>query len=190
VTVYERLRPLLFRLSPEHAHRFSQTAFKFIQETSFRRGFEAALSVSDGRFTTTVLDRQFPNPVSVAVGYNRCAEVPHRLSALGFGFVKVGGVTAQPQGGNPRPRLFCLSEDHGLITRLGLNNDGAAVVGKRVAAADTQVPIGVTLAKGEAVPLEAAAADYRQGYKAVTAGDFSGERLVPELPGVRDAPDA
>ena len=172
MTVYERLRPLVFRFPPERAHRLSQAALKLVQETPLRRGLKTTLSVSDDRLATTVFGHRFPNPVGVAAGYDKSAEIPRGLSALGFGFVEVGGVTARPQDGNPRPRLFRLPEDNGLVNRLGLNNDGAAAVGERVAAADTRVPIGVNLAKGESVPLEAAAADYRQTYQAVTAGDF------------------
>jgi dihydroorotate dehydrogenase len=92
---------------------------------------------------------------------------------LGFGHVEVGGVTAVPQTGNPRPRLFRLPEDDALVNRMGLNNQGAAVVGQRLAEATVSVPVGVNVAKSERVEREDAPADYRETYEQVAAGgDF------------------
>ncbi|PSP19745.1 dihydroorotate dehydrogenase (quinone) [Halobacteriales archaeon QH_10_67_13] len=173
MSLYETLRPLLFRLPPETAHRLSQVGLQVAQRTPFERGLAAALPVRDERLETTVLGQEFPNPVGVAAGYDKSARIPRGLAALGFGFVEVGGVTASPQSGNPGPRLFRLPADRALINRLGLNNDGADVVGRRLAALDTPVPVGVNLAKGESVPLGAAPAEYREVYEAVAAGgDF------------------
>ena len=76
----------------------------------------------------------FPNPVGIAPGFDKNAEVPDALLRLGFGFVEVGTVTPRPQTGNPRPRLFRLDADQGVINRLGFNNEGAAAVLARLAA--------------------------------------------------------
>ena len=173
MTLYETLRPLLFRLPPETAHQLSQTALKLTQRTPLRRGVAAALSVRDERLQTTVLGQQFDNPVGVAAGYDKNARVVRGLAALGFGFVEVGGVTAVPQSGNPRPRVFRAPADQALVNRLGLNNDGAAVVGRRLAETDPSVPVGVNIAKSESISLSAAPADYCESYEAVAeAGDF------------------
>ena len=76
----------------------------------------------------------FPNPVGLAAGFDKNAEVPDAMLAQGFGFVEVGSVTPLPQAGNPRPRLFRLSEDEAVINRMGFNNEGAAAVRARLAA--------------------------------------------------------
>ena len=76
----------------------------------------------------------FPNPIGMAAGFDKSAEVPDALLRLGFGFVEIGTVTPKPQGGNPRPRLFRLERDEAVINRMGFNNDGAEVVLRRLAA--------------------------------------------------------
>src|SRR5206468_7124600 len=75
----------------------------------------------------------FPNPVGMAAGFDKHGEVPDALLGLGFGFVEVGTVTPLPQPGNPRPRLFRLAPDEGVINRLGFNSEGADVVLRRLA---------------------------------------------------------
>jgi len=81
----------------------------------------------------------FPNPVGLAAGFDKNAQVPDALLRLGFGFVEVGTVTPRPQAGNPRPRLFRLEADEGVINRLGFNNDGAPVVLARLLRARARV---------------------------------------------------
>src|SRR6185369_7718949 len=76
----------------------------------------------------------FPNPVGLAAGFDKNAEVPDALLRLGFGFVEAGGVTPRPQPGNPRPRLFRLDADEGVINRFGFNSDGLEAVSRRLAA--------------------------------------------------------
>jgi dihydroorotate dehydrogenase len=129
--------------------------------------------VSDDRLTTSAFGQQFPNPVGVAAGFDKNAEIPRALASLGFGFVEVGGVTARPQTGNSRPRLFRLPEDRALINRMGLNNHGAITVGKRLEQTNISVPVGINIAKTEDVSTEEAPADYRETYEQVaTGGDF------------------
>src|SRR5688572_19773528 len=92
----------------------------------------------------------FPNPVGLAAGFDKNAEVPDALLRLGFGFVEVGGVTPRPQPGNPRPRLFRLPEDRAIINRLGFNSAGAETVAKRLAARRKNGGVvGVNLAKNK-----------------------------------------
>ena len=88
----------------------------------------------DSRLKVRAFGLNFPNPVGLAAGFDKNAEVPDALLRLGFGFVEVGGVTPRPQPGNPRPRLFRLDADGGVINRLGLNSHGAAAVLRRLAA--------------------------------------------------------
>lgn len=171
--LYDIARPLFFRLPPETAHQFVHSALGVFQRTPVQSLVRKRYTVSDERLETNAFGQHFPNPVGVAAGFDKNAEIPRALTALGFGFVEVGGVTAQPQAGNPRPRLFRLPEDEALINRMGLNNHGSEVVGRRLARTDVSVPVGVNIAKSEHVSTEDAPADYRQTYERVASGgDF------------------
>ena len=169
---YDIARPLLFLLPAETAHHVVHRGLRGVQATPIEGIVADRYTVEDERLETEVFGCEFPNPVGVAAGFDKNARVPPALAALGFGSVEVGGVTAHPQSGNPRPRLFRLEADRALVNRMGLNNDGAAVVGERLArtgpAAD--VPVGVNVAKSETVGEAEAPADYRETYEAVAAG--------------------
>jgi dihydroorotate dehydrogenase len=164
---YEFARPLLFRLPAETAHGAVHTGLRAVQDTPVESLLSSRYVVDDDRLAVDAFDVSFPNPVGVAAGFDKNAELPGALAALGFGFVEVGGVTAEPQGGNPRPRMFRLREDGALVNRMGLNNEGADVVGDRLARTDSPVPVGVNLAKSEHVSMDDAPADYRYTYEQV-----------------------
>ncbi|WP_336001603.1 quinone-dependent dihydroorotate dehydrogenase [Halorientalis halophila] len=171
--IYGLARPLLFRLPAETAHRSVHRLLGLADGTPIARALEKRYAVHDDRLAVEAFGQAFANPVGVAAGFDKNAEIPGALAALGFGFVEVGGVTAVPQDGNPRPRMFRLREDEALINRMGLNNDGAAVVGERLAATDAPVPVGVNIAKSEHVDPDDAPADYRETYERVAeGGDF------------------
>src|SRR5438045_2181998 len=119
-------RPLLRKLDPEIAHALAVKALKF-----------APLPrdpVDDEKLRVEAFGLTFPNPVGLAAGFDKHAEVIDPLLRLGFGFVEAGGVTPRPQPGNSRPRLFRLDADEGIINRFGFNSDGVEAVGKRLAA--------------------------------------------------------
>ncbi|MHB9287227.1 quinone-dependent dihydroorotate dehydrogenase [Halobacteriales archaeon Cl-PHB] len=170
--LYDLAKPLLFRLPAESAHGLVSGLLRGAQATPLRRAMAANYVVADDRLGTAHWDLEFPNPVGVAAGFDKNAHLPPALRALGFGFVEVGGVTATPQAGNPRPRMFRLREDEAIVNRMGLNNDGAAAVGERIAATDVDIPLGVNIAKSEHVAPEEAAADYRETYEQVSAADY------------------
>ena len=88
----------------------------------------------DSKLAVRAFGLNFPNPIGMAAGFDKSAEVPDALLRLGFGFVEIGTVTPKPQGGNPRPRLFRLERDEAVINRMGFNNDGAEAVLRRLAA--------------------------------------------------------
>src|SRR3954471_21625913 len=88
----------------------------------------------DPKLAVRAFGLNFPNPIGMAAGFDKNAEVADALLRLGFGFVEIGSVTPKPQGGNPRPRLFRLERDEGVVNRLGFNNDGADAVLRRLAA--------------------------------------------------------
>ena len=109
---------MLSSLDPETAHGLSITAL--------RSGFPPARPrcLTDRRLAVGVCGLDFPNPLGMAAGYDKNAEVPDALLRLGFGFAEVGTVTPLPQSGNPKPRIFRLADDEAVINRLGFNNDG------------------------------------------------------------------
>jgi dihydroorotate dehydrogenase len=125
-TLFPLARPLLHALDAETAHGLTIRALSLLP----RR----APPADDPRLAVTVLGRRFPNPVGLAAGFDKGAEVPDALLSLGFGFVEVGGVVPRPQPGNPRPRVFRLPADGAVINRFGLNSAGLDVVRARLEA--------------------------------------------------------
>jgi len=173
MNLYDIARPLLFQLPAETAHGTVHRLLSLADETPIASTMARHYTVDDDRLAVKAFGQRFANPVGVAAGFDKNAEIPGALGALGFGFVEVGGVTADPQGGNPRPRMFRLKEDGAIINRMGLNNHGAAVVGERLARTNAPVPVGVNIAKSEHVEGDDAPADYRETYEQVAdGGDF------------------
>ncbi|WAJ30379.1 quinone-dependent dihydroorotate dehydrogenase [Antarcticirhabdus aurantiaca] len=125
--LYGLARPFVFRLDPETAHGLSIRALK--SGLLPRRNLPV-----DHRLGTTVAGIRFPNPLGLAAGYDKNAEVPDALLRLGFGFVEVGTLTPKPQAGNDRPRIFRLADQHAIINRLGFNNEGHADAFERLCA--------------------------------------------------------
>lgn len=122
--LFPLLRPFVHLIDAERAHRLSIEALKLAPLPP--------LHVVDRALESEVAGVRFPTPVGVAAGYDKDAEAPGALMALGFGFVEVGSVTPRPQEGNPKPRLFRLSEDRAVINRMGFNNAGADAVEQRL----------------------------------------------------------
>lgn len=119
-------RPFLYALDPEDAHRL---AIRMLQIAPL-----PPARPDDSRLATRVFGLNFPNPIGIAAGFDKHAEIPDALLRAGFGFVEVGTVTPLPQPGNPRPRLFRLDDDQAVINRLGFNSEGADTVLRRLAA--------------------------------------------------------
>ena len=124
--LYSLLRPILFRLDAERAHRLA------LRLLALRGG--GAKPMRTSILATEVAGLRFPNPVGMAAGFDKDGEVPDALLGLGFGFAEVGSITPLPQAGNPRPRLFRLAEDRAVINRMGFNNGGAQAAVRRLAA--------------------------------------------------------
>jgi len=124
--LYDLALPLLRRLPPETAHRATLLALCAGGAPRRAQPDLPALHVA-------LWGHDFPNPIGLAAGFDKNAEVPDAMLRFGFGFVETGTVTPRPQAGNPRPRLFRLIEDEALINRLGFNNEGLAAVAIRLA---------------------------------------------------------
>jgi len=182
----------LFLLPPETAHETVHTGLRVIQDTPIADLLRRRYTVPDSRLRTTVFGVEFPNPVGVAAGFDKNAEIPRTLEALGFGHVEIGGVNAERQPGNPQPRLFRLPEDGALINRMGFNNEGADRIGRRLdSEPQPDVPLGINIGKSKSTPLEEAADDYRYTYERVAdAGDYFAVNVSsPNTPGLRSLQD-
>jgi dihydroorotate dehydrogenase len=134
----------------------------------------------------------FPNPIGLAAGFDKNGVALPAWAALGFGFVEVGTVTAQPQPGNPRPRIFRYPKQQALINRLGFNNDGADAVAERLRRLRASgrwpsIPIGINIGKSKVTPLEDAAADYLYSFRQLR--EFADYIVLnvssPNTPGLR-----
>ena len=127
MSAYALIRPALFLLDPETAHGLAIRALRL------KGGGGGAAHAHSPALAMQVAGLSFPNPLGMAAGFDKDAEVPDALLGLGFGFAEVGSITPMPQPGNPRPRLFRLSEDGAVINRMGFNNGGAAASVQRLA---------------------------------------------------------
>ncbi|WP_435419086.1 quinone-dependent dihydroorotate dehydrogenase [Parerythrobacter aurantius] len=142
--IFPLLRPLVHMLDPEKAHRLSIEALKLAPLPPSPAFGEALAS--------DVAGVRFPTPVGVAAGYDKDAEVPDALLRLGFGFVEVGSITPRPQKGNPRPRLFRLSEDRAVINRMGFNNGGVAAAERRLRRRSRRGIVGINVGANKDSP--------------------------------------
>jgi dihydroorotate dehydrogenase len=166
---YERfVRPLLFALDPETAHHFTLALLR--TTTHVDLALKALRAFQPPPKPQTVFGITFPNPIGLAAGFDKNGVALLAWEALGFGFIEVGTVTAKPQPGNAKPRIFRYPGQQALINRLGFNNDGADVVAERLqelreSGRWPRVPIGINIGKSRATPLEEAAADYRYSFQ-------------------------
>jgi dihydroorotate dehydrogenase len=160
--VYRSLvRPLLFRLPAETAHELALHSLSFVPPRLIAKRINHPELIIK-RFGLT-----FPNPIGLAAGFDKNGVALRPLAALGFGFIEAGTVTHHPQPGNPRPRLFRLSEDQALINRAGFNNEGAEAFARRVAEHRPNCVLGVSIGKSKITPLENAIEDYLASFEHV-----------------------
>jgi dihydroorotate dehydrogenase len=177
VALYPLLRPLVFALDAERAHRLTIAALKRLPP---RRP-----PAPDPMLASEVAGLAFPNPVGLAAGFDKDGEVWRQMLGFGFGFVEVGTLTPRPQWGNARPRLFRLEEDRAIINRMGFNNGGQAAAAARLAATAPGllgVNIGINKDSADRV------ADYAAGVRAMSgAADYLTLNISsPNTPGLRD----
>ena len=179
--LYQMLaRPTLFMLSPEEAHELT---LKALESGVYPRGQNAV----DPALAQRVFDLDFPNPVGIAAGYDKDARVPGAVLGLGCGFAEIGTLTPKPQSGNPKPRVFRLVVDHGLINRLGFNNGGhAAALARLQARHDKPGIVGVNI--GANKDTSSRTGDYVQGLETfnAVASYFTINISSPNTPGLRD----
>jgi dihydroorotate dehydrogenase len=138
--MFSVLKPFLFNIDPEIAHNLAIKSLKFnyLPNKMFEVEDEQMLNIK-------LLGKSFSNPIGLAAGFDKSAEVYNSLLKLGFGFVEVGTVTPLKQPGNPKPRIFRLEEDRALINRLGFNNDGMAEIKSRIKLERKKGVIGINI---------------------------------------------
>lgn len=188
---WRMLRPLLFRLDPEQTHGVAMALASL-----WSKGFSGRLAEADQArapaLQVEAMGLRFPNPIGLAAGLDKNAEAVPLWQRLGFGFIEVGTVTALPQPGNPRPRLFRLPRDGALINRMGFNNAGAEAMAVRLSRLRErellQVPLGVNLGKSKLTPPAQAAADYQRSCSLLAElADYLVVNISsPNTPGLRE----
>ncbi len=224
------IRPLLFsalKADPEWLHQQTLRLLGWLARTSDRpptqwiqAQLQQSCSLSDARLEQTLWGLKFPNPLGLAAGFDKDGVAARIWGALGFGFAELGTVTFHAQPGNPRPRLFRLTEDQAALNRMGFNNHGAEALAARLSYVSSQrsvltpplphltkgglggsdnrqqttekIPIGINLGKSKVTPLEEAAADYLGSFRLLQ--DWGGYFVVnvssPNTPGLRSLQDA
>ena len=182
MALYPLFRPFAFALDAERAHRWTIATLKALPA-----GRPAEL---DPALAVTVAGLNFPNPVGLAAGFDKDAEVWRQMLGFGFGFVEVGTLTPQPQQGNPKPRLFRLAADEAVINRMGFNNQGQAAAALRLAKRDRNAGIvGINL--GANKDSADRIADYAAGVRAMRGlADYLTINISsPNTPGLRALQD-
>ena len=179
IDLYAVARPVLAYLPAEAAHRATIAALRLGLAPAAENRDDPALAVR-------LFGKDFPNPIGLAAGFDKHAEVPDALLRLGFGFVEVGTVTPRPQSGNPRPRIFRLREDEAVINRLGFNSEGMAAARARLARRARAGIVGVNL--GANRDSRDPASDYVEGLRQLGAlADYVTINVSsPNTPGLRD----
>ena len=193
--VYTRLlRPIFFSLDPEEAHDAVLAMLETAAELSLGPGL---IRLTAGKALPpsprTVAGITFPNPVGLAAGMDKNALALPAWEALGFGYAEIGTVTALPQPGNPKPRLFRYPHQQALINRFGFNNEGCEAVAARLEGLHAsgrwpRIPVGINIGKSKVTPAEKAHEDYLVSYKRFHAlGDYVVINVSsPNTPGLRD----
>ena len=167
MSVYETaVRPLLFRLDAERAHNLALRASELSGRSSLaRRAAGRAFTYRDPRLETSLAGIPLANPLGLAAGFDKNARAVGMLGSLGFGHLEVGSVSADASDGNPKPRLFRIEQDEGIVVAYGVPNDGASVVRERLTG-PRRVPIGVNLVKTNDPARPAAGPEVYEDYAA------------------------
>jgi dihydroorotate dehydrogenase len=206
--LYSLVKPLLFRLEAERAHRLIASLLRAANRTPLLDLMRVFADYSDPFLATACAGLQFQNPLGLAAGFDKRGALIGPMAALGFGHVEVGTVTPRPQPGNDRPRLFRLPEDRALINRLGFNSPGMIAVARNlrderrktkderrnadIASSSfvlrpSSPVVGVNIGKNRTTPLERAAEDYCAAFIALAPlADYVAINISsPNTPGLR-----
>jgi dihydroorotate dehydrogenase len=194
--MYQLIRPLLFKLDPEKVHYLVTRNLKRFNRFPGGAALRRLLwDLQDKRLEREVFGLKFKNPVGLAAGFDKNAELISEMADMGFGHVEIGTVTPLPQPGNPKPRMFRLPPDEALINRMGFNNEGADVVAERIAAYRSHAKksqkgliIGGNIGKNKVTPNKEAVNDYIKCFdKLFDVVDYFVVNVSsPNTPGLRE----
>jgi len=181
--MYSLLKKLLFTLDPEKSHYAALHGLKIANCMGLTKLIYPSFSQP-----RTIMGLTFPNPVGLAAGLDKNGDYIDALGALGFGFIEIGTVTPKPQIGNPKPRLFRLTEQEAIINRMGFNNKGIEHVVSRLEKTKYKGILGINIGKNKDTPLEKAIDDYLTGFRAFWkfASYITINISSPNTPGLRD----
>ena len=156
--MFSLIKPLLFKLDPETAHNLVIKSLKlnYLPKSFFNVENEEMLEIN-------LFNKKFPNPIGLAAGFDKSAEIYNSIFKFGFGFVEVGTVTPLEQYGNPKPRIFRLENDKALVNRLGFNNDGSQIIRKRIISNKKKGIIGINIGPNNETKNQAE--DFIKGFK-------------------------
>lgn len=187
--MYKRLKPLIFLFSPEAAHEWTMRLLTLACAIPgvawiLRRHY----TVTDKRLEVSIAGLTFPNPVGLAAGFDKDARWLKEMRTLGFGFVEIGTVTPIPQKGNPRPRLFRLPADRGVINRMGFNNGGMVQAAAKLRRRPQGLLVGGNIGKNKTTPNASADLDYLKSFQSLHAhvDYFVVNVSSPNTPGLRE----
>lgn len=183
------LKPVFFLFDPEKIHH---TVFRLIRISLWIPGMKSLVRsiyrVKNPALETEVFGIKFPNSVGLAAGFDKDARLYEELGCLGFGFVEIGTLTPKAQPGNPKPRLFRLPLDSGLINRMGFNNGGVSEAVERLKKRSGKIIIGGNIGKNKVTPNEDAGKDYEICFEALFpyVDYFVVNVSSPNTPGLRE----
>ncbi len=188
---YEKIKPLFFRLDPEYAHHLVTGALQIAEAIpQLLNRWVCKNFVDDEMLHQEIFGRTFLNPVGLAAGFDKDAQLVRSMTAMGFGFTEVGTVTPRPQPGNPAPRLWRHIEEESLQNAMGFNNRGSLYMERRLKSRyyPYVTPIGVNIGKNKTTPESDALIDYEHGIRVFR--DLCDYLVInissPNTPGLRD----
>lgn len=159
--MYKLIKPILFLFSPEKAHKITTKLLHILLKLPFGKSLVRGMfDFQNSKLEKNVFGLTFKNPVGLAAGFDKNAELIDDFSNLGFGFIEIGTLTPKGQPGNPQPRLFRLPQDEALINRMGFNNDGVDDAVERLKKRRSKIIVGGNIGKNKVTPNESALDDY------------------------------
>ncbi len=166
--MYKIIRSILFLFDPEKVHYATARLIRFtLSIPGMKAIWKKRFTVDDPNLKRELFGLTFENPVGLAAGFDKNASMYNDLAYCGFGFIEIGTVTPVGQPGNPKPRLFRLKEDSGIINRMGFNNDGVEAAVENLKKRKTNIIIGGNIGKNKVTPNEEADNDYKIAFEAL-----------------------
>tara|TARA_B100001057_G_scaffold334819_1_gene335442 strand:+ start:6830 stop:7888 length:1059 start_codon:yes stop_codon:yes gene_type:complete len=163
--VWRLIRSILFLFPPEFSHKYTFKFIKFFFKLPLTKSIEKSrYIIKNNSLERNLFGLKFANPVGLAAGFDKNADLINEIDAFGFSFIEIGTVTPEPQFGNEKPRVFRLKKDEALINRLGFNNEGLEKIIKRLKNKKTNTIIGGNIGKNKNTPIEDSVQDYKKSF--------------------------